>query len=262
MPEGDTIWRTARALDTALAGRRVKRLETSRPNLLARSPSLTGRLVLGAEAIGKHLLLSFEGGLALHTHLGMRGAWYVRHAAGAARRPEAGSALRLDAEDVIAICARPLLAELLTDAELRRNQALRRLGPDAAREGFDRREALARLRAQADREIGVALVDQSVLAGVGNVYKSELLFRAGLDPRARVGDLDDGALDALLADASRLLRANLERGVRRTSSRLSGSALAVYGRPGRACPRCGTTLRRLRQGAARRFTDYCPSCQR
>ncbi len=262
MPEGDTIWRTARTLDTALAGRCVRRLFTSRPNLLARAPSLAGRLVLGAEAIGKHLLLSFEGGLTLHTHLGMRGAWYLRHAASASRRPAAGSALQLDAEDVIALCARPLLAELLTDAELRRNQALRRLGPDAASEGFDRREALARLRAQADREIGVALVDQSVLAGVGNVYKSELLFRAGLDPRARVGDLDDGALEALLADASRLLRANLERAERRTSKHLAGGPLSVYGRPGRPCPRCATPLRRLRQGPARRFTDYCPSCQR
>ena len=261
MPEGDTIWRTARALDAALAGRRVKQFATSRPNLLARAPALTGRLVERAEAIGKHLLLSFEGGLTLHTHLGMRGAWYVRHAGGAPR-PDAGAALRLDAGDVIASCARPLLAELLTDAELRRNQALRRLGPDAAREGFDRREALARLRAQADREIGVALLDQSVLAGVGNVYKSELLFRAGLDPRARVGDLGDDALDALLADASRLLRANLERGVRRTSGHLRGGPLAVYGRPGRPCPRCGTPLRRIRQGPARRFTDYCPSCQR
>src|SRR5262245_47854257 len=169
MPEGDTILRTAQALDAALAGRSVTAFEAALPAVALRvkSESLVGQRVAGVEARGKHLLLRFAGGVTLHTHLGMRGSWHLYRTSTRWRKPRTSARIVITAGDVVAVCFAPMLAALLTPQELRRNLRLTRLGPDALRDGFDRAEAVSRLRARDDLEIGVAIVDQKALAGVG-----------------------------------------------------------------------------------------------
>jgi endonuclease-8 len=208
---------------------------------------------------GKHVLIRLSGGLTLLTHPGMRGSWHVRHAGRAQPGPARG--LLLDAGDVLAICHLPLRAALLGPRELGRDPGLRDLGPDLASPLFDADEALRRLRARGDEELGVALLRQNALAGLGNVYKSELCFLAALDPFARVAEIAPRRLAALVAEAVRRLRRNLARAERRTTSSLAPGPLWVYGRANRPCRRCGTRVVRRMQGDRPRATYLCPRCQ-
>jgi endonuclease VIII len=140
--------------------------------------------------------------------------------------------------------------------------ALRRLGPDFLAEDYDEDVALANLRARPGDEIAVALLDQSVVAGVGNVYKSEVLFLNGVDPFARVGSLDADALRAILRTAHVEMRRNMALGgERRTNHTLGSGPLWVYGRDGKPCLKCGTPICRALQGEQRRSTYWCPTCQ-
>ncbi len=182
----------------------------------------------------------------------------VAGVAGAARRP---AQVTIDAGGVIARCLQASVVELLEARAAAHHPALVRLGPDVLGEGFDPSDARARLRARGELEIGVALLDQTALAGIGNVYKSEVLFLCGISPRARVRELDDATLDRIVATARRLMRNNLRPGPRRTTSSLSGARLFVYRRSGHPCRRCGTLLRRLVQGEQARSSYYCPGCQ-
>ena len=154
------------------------------------------------------------------------------------------------------------VVELLTDSELRRSIALTSLGPDLLAPEFDAAEALRRLRALGDEELGNALLEQRAAAGIGNVYKSEVAFLEGLDPWSPVAAYTDSDLSAALAAARRLMQANLRGGARvTTGSRMPGSALWVYGRGGRPCRRCGTLVQVGRQGKLARLTFWCPRCQ-
>lgn len=263
MPEGDTIHRTAQALDAALAGRTVTGFESALDNVAqrARSEAVVGQRVAGVEARGKHLLLRFEGGTTLHTHLGMRGSWHLYRTSSRWRKPRTRARIVITATDVVAVCFAPMLAALLTPAELRRNLRLTRLGPDALGAGFDPAEAATRLRARGDLEIGVAIVDQKALAGVGNVYKSEVLFLCGVNPFARVEALPEATLLRVVETAAAQLRRNVARSERRTTSELAPGTLFVYGRGGEPCRRCGETVRRAYQGLLRRSTYWCPRCQ-
>ena len=260
MPEGDTIRRTARSLDAALAGRSVTRLESRDVRVAAAAERLgiVGRTVARVESRGKHLLLLFEGGAALHSHLGMHGRWNL------ARSPLAGcgaASVVLEAGAVVAVCRGAALVELLSARELARHPALARLGPDLLGDGFDPVRARARLRACGERAIAAALLDQAVLAGIGNVYKSEVLFVCGVSPLEPVSALDDATLAALIAAARRLMQRNLGAGPRRTTSVLSPLPLHVYRRGGQPCRVCGTPIARIVQGEPARSTWFCPTCQ-
>ncbi|MCX2971352.1 MULTISPECIES: Fpg/Nei family DNA glycosylase [Streptomyces] len=261
MPEGDTVWRTARRLHAALSGARLVRGELRVPEFA--TAELAGREVLETVPRGKHLLTRFDGGLTLHSHLRMDGAWRVYPADG---RWTGGPGHEIRA--VLASAGRaavgyrlPVLALLPTSAE---DGVVGHLGPDLLGPDWDAAEALRRLRAAADREIGEALLDQRNLAGVGNVYRSELCFMARLPPWTPVGRVPHP--DRLLALARRLLDANKARVERcTTGDRRRGRMLWVYGRGGKPCLRCGTPVRRAEapgpRGTAPRPLYWCPRCQ-
>lgn len=261
MPEGDTIFRTATVLRQALVGRTVTAARAQARPGMRRVPDLSrleGRTVERVEARGKNLLISVEGGLTLRTHLRMGGSWH-RYAAGEAwRRPANQASAVIETAQQVAVCFNAPVVELLDERALARHAPITGLGPDLLATTFDTDAALARLRERDATQLGEALLDQRAVAGIGNVYKSELAFLAGRDPFAPVSTLDDDAIRALLADARRLLRTNVRGGARSTRP---GGGLWVYGRAARPCRRCGTPIRVRRQGDLGRLTYWCPRCQ-
>ncbi len=273
MPEGDTIFRTARTLHRALSGKLVERF-ASRYAQLSRiddDAPLRGRRVLSVEARGKHCLMHFSGDLALRTHLRMNGSWHVYRPGEPWQRAASRMRIVVEVPDFVAVAFDVPVAEFETAASLARGPVAA-LGPDLLATNFDAEEALRRLRSIAARPIGEALLDQRALAGIGNVFKSEILFLAGVHPETRVGQLSADVLAESLAIARRLLLANVHDtagaeivtygGLRRTTGRADPSArLWVYGRTGAPCRRCGTPLRCFRQGEDARVTFFCPHCQ-
>jgi len=214
------------------------------------------------EARGKHTLLHIEGGWTLRVHLGMHGKWRRQHAREA--RPGRTTAA-IVAGETAWVCSGAYRAELVRTPALRTHA---RLGPDLLAEPAPIEEALARalLPAHADREIADLLLDQRVASGIGNIYKSEVLFERRVHPRTRVRDLGPDGLRRVLAEAARLLRLDLlTRGptpvpIRRRPTP-SARRLWVYGRAGRPCLDCGTPIVRFLQGEIGRSTYFCPGCQ-
>jgi endonuclease-8 len=205
-----------------------------------------------AEARGKHLLLHFDDDLVLHSHLGMRGSWRVR-AAGEGSRRDRRAWVVLSVADADAVELDGSHLELRTRAELRSDPRLRLLGPDVLAPEFDAPTGVAALRGtDQSRHVGEALLDQRVLAGVGNIYKSEGCWSARIDPWLRLADLGDDELRRLVIETAALMRYGVETG------RPPGS---VYRRAGRPCPRCGAPIRSRWQGDANRTTYWCASCQ-
>ena len=263
MPEGDTIWRTARTLHAALAGRTVVAFDSVLPAVVAaaRRHALVGRTVETVEARGKHLLVRFAGGVVLHTHQGMRGSWRLHRVAGV-RRPSSAARAVIETADIVATCSLAPVVEVLSASQAAAHPALARLGPDLLESAFDPAAARRRLRARGDQEIGPALMDQTALAGIGNVYKSEVLFLCGVSPFLRVNELDDATIDRLVATARDLLRRNPGPGLRRTTTALAPGRLWVYRRSGQPCRKCGAAIERRVQGEQARSTYFCPTCQR
>jgi endonuclease-8 len=262
MPEGDTVWQAARRLDDALAGHRLVRAELRVPSLA--TAELRGRTVLEVVPRGKHLLTRFDGGLTLHSHLRMDGAWRVY---GRGERWRGGPAHQIRAilatAERTAVGYRLPVLELLRTAE--EHRAVGHLGPDLLGPDWDPARALRRLLADPARPLGAALLDQCTMAGIGNVYMAELCFLARATPWLPVGELPAPA--ELVATAARLLGANRERPVRTTTATGARTQrLYVYGRAGRPCPRCHTPIRVVSaaHGAPgrERPTYWCPGCQR
>ncbi|GAA2257895.1 Fpg/Nei family DNA glycosylase [Streptomyces amakusaensis] len=271
MPEGDTVWRTAKRLRAALSGRVLTRFELRVPKFA--TADLTGRPVVDVVPRGKHLLTRIEGGLTLHSHLRMDGAWRV-FAAG--ERWHGGPAHQIRA--VLGNASHTAVGYRLPVLELLRTQdeetVVGRLGPDPLGPDWDPGTALARLLADPARPLGEALLDQRNLAGIGNVYKSELAFLARVTPWLPVGELPEGVPERLVATAHRLLEANKDAVERRTTAPGSRDRLHVYGRAGRPCHRCGTPVHRSQQaapaavgparstaGGGERISYWCPGCQ-
>jgi len=265
MPEGDTIFRTAEVLRAALVGRRITAARAQPRPGLRRVPDLSrlaGTTVTTVEARGKHLLIGFDNGLTLRSHLRMSGSWHRYRPGEAWRRPMHQASAILETPESVAVAFNTPVVELLTDADLRRSVPLTTLGPDLLARDFDADEALRRLRDRNDEQLGNALLDQRAVAGIGNVIKSEVAFLEGLDPWTPVSTLTDDELRAALATARRILRENTRGGARvTTGNRGRGQELWVYGRPGRPCRRCGTAIRMDRQGELARLTYWCPRCQ-
>ena len=257
MPEGDTIHGAARRLRSALVDKPIDSIAAPQPrHSRDRWPErLAGRRVRAVDARGKHLLLRFDGGLTLHSHLRRRGWWGVyrqpRRWGRAAHR--AWLVIKTPEHDVVQFDG-PVL-ELMTEARARSDPRLAGLGPDVLAREFDERAFLRRLREDdPTRGVGDALLDQRNLAGVGNLWKSEGCFLAGVDPWRPLGELDDE--QALrLVDAVRAPMLRSLEGGHQARPRL------VYDRAGRPCPSCGTPIRARGQGDDNRTTYWCPRCQ-
>ncbi|HWM17301.1 MAG TPA: DNA-formamidopyrimidine glycosylase family protein [Microbacterium sp.] len=265
MPEGDTIFRTASVLRAGLVARRIVDARAQPGPGLRRVPDLSrviGSVVTSVEARGKHLLIGFDNGLTLRSHMRMRGSWHRYRPGEPWRLPASQARAVLETPGAIAVAFNTPTLELLTDAGIARSRALQELGPDLLAESFDADEAMRRLRERDDVALGEALLDQQAVAGIGNVVKSEVSFVERLDPWAPVGRFEDEELDRALVTARRLLKANVGGGARVTTGmRGRGLELWVYGRAGRPCRRCGTRIDVARQGDLARLTYWCPRCQ-
>ncbi|MET9605487.1 DNA-formamidopyrimidine glycosylase family protein [Streptomyces sp. NPDC006512] len=260
MPEGDSVHRAASRLHAALAGKPLTVSDLRVPRFA--TADLTGRTTLDVTPRGKHLLTRLEGGLTLHSHLRMDGAWHV-FAPGEKWRGGPAYEIRavLGTADATAVGYRLPVLELLRTAD--EDRVVGHLGPDLLGPGWDAAVAAANLLADPARPLGEALLDQRNLAGIGNIYKAELCFLAQVSPWTPVGALPDPetTLPRLAAAAHRLLAANTGENGRRstTGSRLRGRELFVYGRARRPCLRCGTPVREAPQDD--RPTYWCPRCQ-
>ncbi|MGW6481787.1 Fpg/Nei family DNA glycosylase [Streptomyces sp. NPDC055059] len=261
MPEGDTVLQTARRLHTALAGQVLIRSDLRVPRFA--TADLTGRTVLDVTPRGKHLLTRIEGGLTLHSHLRMDGSWKV-YAPGERWTGGPGHQIRavLGNATRTAVGYRLPVLELLRTAD--EDKVVGHLGPDLLGPDWDAGTALRNLLRDPARPLGEALLDQRNLAGIGNVYKSELCFLLQVTPWLPVGDLPAETAARLPELAKKLLEANRDRPARvTTGSGRPGQRLYVYGRAPRPCLRCRTPIRVADQGdgSRERPTYWCPSCQ-
>jgi formamidopyrimidine-DNA glycosylase len=260
MPEGDVVWRTARQLHAALAGRVLTRSDFRVPRFAA--ADLTGCTVTAAVSRGKHLLIRTADGQSVHSHLRMDGSWRIGPAD---PRPPADHRVRLVLGNDAWQATGYLLAMVEVLPTSQESRLVGHLGPDLLGPDWDAAEAVSRLRADPARPIGEALLDQQNLAGIGNLYKCEVLFLRGISPWRPAGRIGD--LDALVSLARRLLDANKDRaGQVTTGIRGRGAETWVYRRAGRPCRRCGSLVRTAGQGAHRedpqeRVTFWCPDCQ-
>ena len=254
MPEGDSIFRAARALDRALAGGTVMHFESvfSRVARAADALEVRGRAIERVEARGKHLLIWFSGDVVLRTHMRMHGSWHLYARGSRWRRPHAAMRIVIRTADCDAVAFNVPVAELTNGRDLERDPSVRSLGPDILTDGFDAAEAVRRIESTPDLDIGDALLNQQAIAGIGNIFKCEALFASGIDPFTRVGDLSRDDIARLIERARRLMRASIAR--RRID-------FSVYGRGGRPCRRCGTTIARRKEQHDARITFWCPKCQ-
>lgn len=258
MPEGDTIHRAASTLRRAIAGQLVTGWRSARPEL-ARVDDLIGRRVEAVEARGKHLLVRFDDGRTLHTHMRMDGSWHIYRPGETWQRSERVAVAVIETDPWVAVCFSAPICDLLGPGE--RSEPLRRLGPDLLDPEVDLGEALARLRARPELPVGEALMRQHLVAGIGNVLKSEVLFLRRVSPFARVGALSDEVLRELLEEAQRLMKESVRGGSRITRRRFGSSRVWVYGRSGKPCFTCGARVCMRRQGEDGRSTYFCPACQ-
>jgi endonuclease VIII len=261
VPEGDTIHYAANRIRPVLAGHVPDELATPHPRFgRDRWPQrLDGRAVTGVDAHGKHLFLRFEGDLVIHSHLRMRGKWRVREIDPAHPQPRPGGtwlAIRRGGSEVWQING-PVL-ELMTASRTRFDQRLAALGPDILAPELDEPAILRRLRADdPTRPIGDALIDQRVVAGIGNLWKSEGCFAARVDPWRRTGDVPDDEVLAILREVRPRMAESAAGGMLERFK-------VVYGQAGAPCPRCGEASRIQARGQweDNRTTYWCPRCQR
>lgn len=248
MPEGDTIFRTARTLNRALAGQVVTGFETQLPKLARVDDDhpIVGRTVESASASGKWLMIRFSDDLVLLTHMLMSGSWHIYRPGEAWQRGRYHMRIVISTEKIIAVAFDVPIAEFHTESSLARRPGFNRLGPDVLVDKFDN------LEIRPDLEIGVALLDQSIMAGLGNMYKSEVCFLAGVNPFRRAGELTPSQMKSIVEIAQELLKKSADYGRTR---------LWVYRRAGEPCRKCGTAILSRKQGSDARTTFWCPLCQ-
>jgi endonuclease VIII len=262
MPEGDTIYRTAEVLRRTL-GHDALVAARGRPGGVQLERVIGSRTV-AVRSRGKHLLIVFECGLTLHTHMQMRGSWH-RYRPGERWREDRSRAVAvLETASAVAVCFGAPTVELLETRALSIHPVLATLGPDLLDEVPDIAEAVRRMRAPALAKVSVAevLLDQRVVAGIGNVYRSELLARHRIDPFTPVEMVPQDVAGELLAEGGRLLRANVDGRTRVTVPDAPEGDRWVYRRAGRPCRRCGSIIRSAPLGRPPRRLYWCPGCQR
>ncbi|MEZ6128668.1 MAG: DNA-formamidopyrimidine glycosylase family protein [Planctomycetaceae bacterium] len=259
MPEGDTIFRAAGNLRKVLEGQQIQ-AASGRPEV-GDVDALVGRIVTAVEVCGKHLLLHFSGQRVLHSHMGMTGSWHIYRPDDVWHLSQSAAGIQLQTSRFIVVCFAPKILQLVSQQTLSRNSQLQRLGPDILGPKIADDVFLSRMRTQNVCPVGEAILNQTVVCGIGNVYKSEVLFLECVHPGTRVADLADDCLLQLLNQATFLMKRNLDNAVRRTRFRTDAQSLWVYGRQGEACLKCGTPIQMMRQGAQARSTYFCPTCQ-
>ena len=274
MPEGDTIYRAARNMHRVLAGHAVTRFETAYAHLdrVNVDTPLVGRTIERVESAGKHHLIVFSGDLILRTHMRMNGSWHLyRHGERWWRGPQS-MRVRVDTADWVAVAFNVPVAEFVTPKELATKDPVAKLGPDLLGRDFDRDEAVRRLVASAHQPIAMSLLDQRLVAGIGNIYKSETLFLAGVNPFTPAAAVPKDVLEKLLDIARGLLQDNVVEG---TSPRIQtyrnlrmtnpasnhDESLWVYGRAGKPCRKCGSAIEMKKMGLEARSTYWCSTCQ-
>ncbi len=274
MPEGDTIYRAARTLNKVLAGEVVTSFESVLPKLerVEYDSAVTGRTIEKVEAQGKWMLMHFSGDLILLTHMLMSGSWHIYRPGEAWKRNRRQQRIVIGTGRFVAVAFSVPIAEFHTAASLLRHERLRNLGPSVLAAEFDKTGILRNLQGQTGVEVGVALLNQTVLAGIGNVYKSEVCFGCGVNPFRRVETLTIAEMACLVATARKYMMANVGESstdsavtynsLRRTTGRLGHEdRLWVYRRRGQACHRCGAEIESRRQGPEARSTYWCGGCQ-
>ncbi len=274
MPEGDTIFRAARALGLALGDKVVTRFETALAPLASVDDNtpVAGRTVVKVESCGKWLLIHFSGDLILVTHMLMSGSWHIYRTGERWQRPRRQMRAVIATADLEAVAFNVPVAKFYTAMSLARDSNIPALGPDLLGVDFAANEARQRLLAHAGEEIANVLLNQRVMAGLGNVYKSEVLFACSVHPFRHVSTLSPAEIECILDRAQQFLQANVKdgadggmvtyTGLRRTTRASDpGARLWVYRRSGKECRRCGATVRMQRQGPGARSTYWCPVCQ-
>jgi endonuclease-8 len=273
MPEGDTIYRAARTLQRALAGKTVVRFESMLPALdrVHDDAPITGRTIEQVHASGKHLLMQFSGDLVLRTHMRMNGSWHIYRPGERWQRPRRDMRVLIATADFEAVGFNVPVAEFIPVRGIARHEELRSLGPDVLSKTFVPEEAVRRLRERADTAVADALLNQRMLAGLGNVYKSEILFMCRVNPFTTVRALDEAVLASIVETARRLLVANVSErmapmttyaALRSTTRRTDPKErLWVYGRARLPCRTCGAPIEVGKQGPDARLTYWCPACQ-
>ena len=275
MPEGDTIYRTAHTLGRALTGKPITGFSTEYAQIARANDELPfiGQNIERIEARGKWLLMHFSNGQILATHMLMSGSWHIYRPGERWQEPCSNSRIVLENADFIAVAFRVPVARIYTAESLARDRQIPDAAGDVLQSRFDAASAVERLKSYADEEIAHVLLRQSVLAGVGNVFKSEICFLEGISPFAKVGSLSQSQVESIVATAQRLLAANVledsgnqivtYQGRKRRTTRSSnpGESLWVYGRKNEPCRRCGTPIERCLQGPNARSTYWCPDCQ-
>ena len=275
MPEGDTIFRAARTLNAALAGKKVTRFESVLPYLMRVDVDtpIRGRTVDKVDSHGKWLLMHFSGDLILLTHMLMSGSWHIYRPGEQWKRRRDDMRIVVATADFEAVAFKVPVAEFHTAASLARRESFNKLGTDVLAEEFDEQKAAEQLRSRPELEVGEALLKQSLMAGIGNVYKSEISFACGVNPFRKVATLADDEVKCMVAKARIFLLANVKEtsgdgivtytGLRRTTGRSDpGERLWVYGRKNEPCRKCGTLIRSYKQGVDARITFWCPNCQK
>jgi endonuclease VIII len=252
MPEGDTIHRAAQRMNAALRGKEIVLADAPSPRspVFNRASELQGRTLTEAEAFGKHLVVHFSDDVAVHSHLGMNGRWFI---AADGRLPHGRPWLRLAHGRAMASQSGGKLLRIVSESRLRNDPMLRGLGPDPLRPGFDEAGVADRLRRLgAGREIGDVLLDQQVIAGIGNAIRVEGLFQAGVSPWRMVEDLSEAELDLVVAENVAVMRTSMAKGRR---------AHSIYRANRKGCPRCGGRVRSRGQGDDNRIAYWCEGCQ-
>jgi endonuclease-8 len=275
VPEGDTIWRAARTLQRAIGGRVVTRFETVLVKLarVNEDTPLAGRVVEGVESAGKWMVMRFSGDLILLTHMLMSGSWHIYRPGERWKRSRYEMRIVIETAEWLAVAFTVPVAEFHTEATLARRDGFRTLGPQVLEAGFDAEQAVANLRSRPELEIGVALMTQRLVAGMGNVFKSEVCFACGVNPFRTVASLSDEDLRALMSAAVKLMKANItERsgdpivtyfGMRRTTGRNDTSEnYWVYHRTGKPCRKCAAAIMGRKHGIDARSSFWCPACQK
>jgi endonuclease-8 len=259
MPEGDTIHRTASALRTALVDKKMVRFEA--PRLIGVTPR-AGRTVERVESHGKHLEIEWDDGIILHTHMRMSGSWHLYRTDESWQRPHRQMRVLIEVDGWVAVCFNAPVVETYRTPDASRHPGLGGLGPDLCRTDADLGRCVQSLLAFDDPHASMAevLLDQRVFCGVGNVYRCEVLWVCELSPFAPVSSVPEPDAVRLVNVAAKLLRANLQQAERVTVPGVRGG-LAVYGRSGQRCQRCGSTIEMRRTGAHARVLYWCPGCQ-
>jgi endonuclease-8 len=267
MPEGDTLFRTAATLQRAIGGQVVTRFESVLPKLerVDVDTPIAGRTIERVESAGKWLLMRFSGDLTLLTHMLMSGSWHIYRPGERWQRGRQHMRIVIETARMVAVAFNVPVAEFHTDDSLAKRPGFSALGPDLLASDFDSDTAIRNLQAQPEMEIAVALLKQSVIAGIGNEFKSEVLFAAGVHPFRHAGTLSLDELRRLIEAARHQLSDNVRQFSprRRTTRRVErGENLWVYDRSGQPCRKCGERIVARRHSADGRLTFWCPRCQR